>query len=137
MDLLRRSLLSIVATSALAIAPLGCAPPAPTDFSLKVVVRPSSQEASASCTELGSSDGVSQGNLVAARWFQTAARTSSADGTWYVVTITGFEGNVHSWTYTEAQARAGITVDAHYDDNGGPVDVQIRGAFAVIDPCTP
>ena len=120
-------------------APVGCSSSddGPSRFSLKVVAHPAGKGPSTFCSQVGSSAGTSGDNITAGRWFQTSSHTTASDGSWYDIDITGFDGNVHSWRYDEAQVRAGVTVDARYDDVGGPVDVHISGAFTAIVPCSP
>ncbi len=140
MKLPKHSLGATLVALAILAAPVGCASgdSGATHFSLKVVAQPSGAAASSFCSQLGSSSGASGGdNITAGRWFQTTSHNTTSDGTWYDVQITGYDGNVHSWRYDEALARAGAVVDVHYDDVGGRVDVRISGAFAAIDPCAP
>ena len=140
MNTRRWSLVATLTGLAILSVPTGCsrAESGPTRFSLKVAVQSSGKPPSSYCSQLGSSTGGASGDdFTADRRFQTALHTTTADGTWYEVDITGLDGNAHSWRYDEAQARAGVTLDARYHDVGGPVDVRISGAFARIDPCLP
>jgi hypothetical protein len=140
MHVLGHPLVATLAVLALLSAPVGCsgADSGKTAFSLKVVVQPSGQAAAAQCVELGTSSGsTDENNLVPAREIQIASHNTPAEGSWYEVEITGYDGNAHSWRYDEGLARSGAVLDLQYEDGTGQVAVRMSSAFTVIQPCRP
>jgi hypothetical protein len=134
----RFSLGASLFSMAILFAPVGCSSgdTGSTHFGLKVLSQASGQPATYQCQQAGQNAGDgSGGNLsVAGKWIYTTSHNTTADGTWYDVEITGYDGNVHSWRYDEAQARAGATLESHFDDTGGPTDVQISAVYGACSP---